>query len=220
MISPPDKPIRFSGSKQAKQKRLVAFSFDDGPEKRILPLLDTLEERNIKATFFWMVDKATRLSKEDHGLFNEILTRLKESGHEIGLHTPYDYKASLISRFIGKFSEKDMEEAKRNLEEVTGFNINLYRPHYFHVGPYLFYIRNLGMTIVLGDFLHSAQADAPVKTQVRKFSGAVPGSILIFHDGISLSREHTHVLEVLPQVIDNLKNKGLMPVSISEVFKD
>lgn len=219
MISSLGKSIIFSGSKQAKQKGLVAFSFDDGLEKRTLSLLDTLEEYNIRATFFWIVDKAIRLSEEDHRLFSEILSRLKEGGHEIGLHAPYDYKASFASRFIGKFSEKDMEEAKRNLEELTGFNINFYRPHYFHVGSYLFYTKNLGMTIVVGDFLHYSQPDAPVKTQVKKISGAGPGSILIFHDGTSLSRKHTHVLEVLPQVIDNLKNRGLIPVSVSEILQ-
>ena len=75
------------------------------------------------------------------------------------------------------------------------------------------------MTIVVGDFLHYSQPDAPVKTQVKKISGAGPGSILIFHDGTSLSRKHTYVLEVLPRVIDNLKNRGLIPVSVSEVLQ-
>ncbi|MBI2327104.1 hypothetical protein HYU92_02190 [Candidatus Curtissbacteria bacterium] len=71
---------------------------------------------------------------------------------------------------------------------------------------------------MFGDAIHYASADSLPEVQIRKFSGANSGSILIFHDGVTLKRKTTHILEVLPQVLDNLKGLGLTPTKTSAVL--
>ena len=63
----------------AQEEKLVALTFDDGPSGRYTrKLLDGLEERNTKATFFLC---GYRMEQDP------VLTeRIFQEGHEIGLH--------------------------------------------------------------------------------------------------------------------------------------
>lgn len=62
-----------------QEEKLVALTFDDGPSGRYTrKLLDGLEERNTKATFFLCGYRM----EQDPGLTERIF----QEGHEIGLH--------------------------------------------------------------------------------------------------------------------------------------
>ena len=61
-------------------KKVVALTFDDGPDPQFTPpLLDVLKKHNARATFFVMGNKA-----EAHP---QILKRMAAEGHEIGNHS-------------------------------------------------------------------------------------------------------------------------------------
>lgn len=65
---------------QVEGERCVALTFDDGPDPVDTPrLLDLLREKNVKATFFVVGQRA-----EQHP---EIVRRAWEEGHLIGNHT-------------------------------------------------------------------------------------------------------------------------------------
>jgi len=65
--------------KASAQEKLIALTFDDGPSGRFTRrLLDGLEARNAKATFF--------LCGYRIELYPELTERIIENGHEIGLH--------------------------------------------------------------------------------------------------------------------------------------
>ena len=61
-------------------EKLIALTFDDGPDKDFTPqVLDILKQNDVKATFF--------VVGENVGWNPEILKREYEEGHEIGNHT-------------------------------------------------------------------------------------------------------------------------------------
>ena len=61
-------------------EKIVYLTFDDGPTPKITEdILDVLQAKNVKATFFVV-------GKEIKGREN-ILKRIYEEGHGIGLHT-------------------------------------------------------------------------------------------------------------------------------------
>ncbi len=63
----------------AKDEKLVALTFDDGPSGRYTrKLLEGLEERNARATFFLC---GYRMAQDP-----ELTHRIYREGHEIGLH--------------------------------------------------------------------------------------------------------------------------------------
>ena len=64
---------------RAAQKR-IALTFDDGPNGKVTQrILDLLKEQDVPATFFVCGEQAER--------YPELLQRMAQEGHEIGLHS-------------------------------------------------------------------------------------------------------------------------------------
>ena len=64
----------------AKEKRKIALTFDDGPHPRKTPeILKVLKKHDIKATFFIIGINAKN--------YPETLSLVNNDGHEIGNHT-------------------------------------------------------------------------------------------------------------------------------------
>lgn len=64
------------------QRRTLVLSYDDGPGRKLTPmLLDLLEDQRARATFFVLGMRAAR--------WPEIVTRTVENGHELGCHGYY-----------------------------------------------------------------------------------------------------------------------------------
>ncbi len=85
----------------APSEKLVALTFDDGPSGRYTRrLLDGLEERNVKATFFLC---GYRMEQD-----RTLTERIFAEGHEIGLHG-YSHKPMENMR-----SEEVILELKKN----------------------------------------------------------------------------------------------------------
>lgn len=86
----------------AESKKLVALTFDDGPSgKYTRRLLEGLEERGAKATFFLCGYRMEQYPELTNRIFNE--------GHEIGLHG-YSHKSmqNMCSRDVTQEIEKAM----------------------------------------------------------------------------------------------------------------
>lgn len=211
--------IRFKGSSDAIKNKYVALSFDDGPNSyNILKVLQILRENQSKATFFWIVENAVNLANNNPKVFEEIISTIKEDKHEIGLHALYDYKPTLRSRLYSKFSKREIQNGKTTLERITGFKIKLFRPHYLFQPASILIAHQLGLITVFGDMIHYADQTWPKNFQINRFSGANSGSILIFHDGVTMLRHETKILEVLPVVLKNLRQKSMRLITVSEIL--
>jgi len=212
---------KFSGGKIAKSKKLVALSFDDGPHyQNTLGVIKTLNDNNAQGTFFWIADFAINLAKNHPIILKKIVSEIKRNNHEIGLHALCDFKPSLSSRLYGHFSKDQLKKAKDIIENLSGTNVNLYRPHNAQLGSSIIYARELGMKTVIGDLFLYAKPDDSVHAQVNRLSRAKAGSILLLHDGQVESLKINHILKVLPEVIKRLKNNGLNLTSVSKVLQN
>ena len=71
--------------KEFSNKKLIAFTFDDGPSASITPgILKILKEENVKATFF-VVGASSNL--------DYLIRKAYNDGHTIGLHSyTHNYK--------------------------------------------------------------------------------------------------------------------------------
>lgn len=96
-------------------RRVVYLTFDDGPGANTEKLLDILDKYNVKATFFI----------NGHEGYDEVLYRMAESGHSIGLHT-YSHDYDLVYSDIELFKE-DMEILEKYLYNATGTESELFR---------------------------------------------------------------------------------------------
>ena len=210
--------VRFNGSSKAIKNKLVALSFDDGPNpQNIFKILKILREYKSRATFFWIVENVIDLSNNKE-LFQTVISTLHKDGHEIGLHAISDYIPTLKSRFWTKFNKEELGSAKKTLEELTGFKIKVFRPHYLFQSASILIAHQLGLITVFGDMIHYADQTWPKDFQINRFSGANSGSILIFHDGVTMLRHETKILEVLPAVLRNLRQKSMRLITVSEIL--
>lgn len=182
----------------------VALTFDDGPDPRWTPaILDILKAKGAKASFFVVGMEVAR--------YPEIVRRIIDEGHEIGLHTYFHPDLSKIS---AKRLLLELNASQRLLEGLTGRSTTLFRPPYNvdsrpglrqEVEP-LIRVQELGYTTVTQS-LDTLDWDRPgVEAILAKVEEGRPfGNILLMHDG---GGERSQTLTALSLIIDYLRQRG------------
>ena len=102
------------------EPKKVYITFDDGPGEATVPILDLLDQYNVKATFF-MLEPQMRAYPE---VTNEIVIR----GHQVGLHGVTHNKAQFYRSSTSSLQE--MLIAQETLRKITGIHSNLVRVPY------------------------------------------------------------------------------------------
>lgn len=197
------KPVSASSPKVVSYENIVAITFDDGPRRRTTEkLLDGLQERNVKATFFL-------IGKNIEGN-EDLIQRMYNEGHLIGNHTFSHVQLSTITH------EKALQEIKdtnNKIWEITGYMPKYIRP------PFGSYSDKLNMEIDMTPVLWSVDprdwntknCNVVVKSVVEKVKS---GDIILLHDIYDSSV--TAALEI----IDQLKAKGYVFVTVDELIVD
>lgn len=119
----------------------VAYlTFDDGPSTTITPqILDTLKEKNVKATFFVIGSYA-----KSHP---ELVKRAYDEGHTIGLHS-YTHKKSMFNSLTA-FKE-EVDKTYDVVYDITGEAPKFFRiPYGTKIGSsYKDYLTNKGLSVI------------------------------------------------------------------------
>ncbi|MDA0834760.1 MAG: polysaccharide deacetylase family protein [Planctomycetota bacterium] len=106
------------GSTNGRSPNSVALTFDDGPHPEWTPrLLDTLQENQLRGTFFVVGERAER--------HPELIRRIVAEGHTLGNHS-YTHAEAMIwndDRFLA-----EVKQTRLLLEEMTGTPCRYVRP--------------------------------------------------------------------------------------------
>lgn len=188
--------------------RGVALTFDDGPDPSTTrEVLDVLDKRGAKATFFVIGAKAAK--------HPEIVRAIVERGHEVGVHSfAHDRLFSLRSE---KRVRADLERAVRTLEEITSTRPLLFRPPIGHTNPTIARVADqldlvvVGWSVAARDGVARASADAVV---ARVGRGLADGAIVAMHDAAERGGRKPAGVVALPAVLDAIdaKNLSIVPV--------
>lgn len=108
---------RFATEKP-ETKKTAYLTFDDGPSEVTPGILDTLKQKNVKATFFLVGSEITPERES-------IVKRELEEGHSIGVHT-FSHKRNEMYCNKQKFFE-DFNMCFDRIKEVTGISPTLHR---------------------------------------------------------------------------------------------
>ena len=100
-----------AGFAQPEQKT-VYFTFDDGPSRNTEKILNMLQEEGIKATFF------VTAQEENKELAVQMLRRIVEEGHTLGLHT-YSHKFKEIYQSADTYLA-DIDKLNTYIVETIG----------------------------------------------------------------------------------------------------
>ncbi len=169
----------------------VALTFDDGPHpvntKKIIKILD---DEEIKATFF-MVGKEIEKNRD-------IVQLVLSQGHTIANHG-YSHKPLRRDTL-----EDEVYRTEMIIEEIAGFSNHIFRPPYGNITVSLLkHCINKKLHIVLwsldsGDFEETSLEG--MRCRVNK---AVKRDIILFHE------DYDYTVEALPELIADIKDKGL-----------
>lgn len=108
------------GTDNSRPGPKVAITFDDGPDASWTPvLLDGLEERGVKATFF-VIGK--NIEKDGN---RDIIKRMYQEGHQIGNHTYSHVNLAQMSR---EEAHRELGMTDSLIRDITGKETEFVRP--------------------------------------------------------------------------------------------
>ena len=184
-----------------KNKKAIAFTFDDGPSSYDLGIIDALVKSHSKATFFLV---GNRLNS-----FKSSIDKMIENDMEIGNHT-YDHK------YLGKMTREqvldEINKTDKLYQSITGKNMKIFRPSYGAVNKS--YLAEAGVPLILWsvDTLDwkSRNADKIYEVIMNEVKD---GDIILMH---SL---YESTMEAVKRAIPELYKQGYQIVSVSELFE-
>jgi peptidoglycan/xylan/chitin deacetylase (PgdA/CDA1 family) len=196
-----------------RSSKMVALTFDACPtglaDEYDEKVVETLLRENVPATLFmsgrW-VEKNPEKAKflADHPQF------------EIAAHSYYH------PHLLEKDDDRVLREMKRTqsiVKKTTGRTPRYFRPPFGEVDERVARLaKSAGLTtiqydIASGDPDPGLSPQRIVRAVVRDAKG---GSIIVFH----MNRHGVHTAEILPEVIQQLRQKGFVLVTVGEMLKE
>lgn len=196
-------------------KEHFALTFDDGPDAvYTAQLLDLLKRYDAKATFFVVGENA-----EKHP---EMLSRMHEEGHLIGIHN-YIHKTNWL--MSPKEVRKQIQSTTKIIRDVTGMTTHFYRPPWGIANIFDFAKRNETQIVLwsgmFGDWRLRVGAERLSKRMMKKLRG---GEVFLLHDcGATLGANvgaPGEMLIALEQVLEEASKQGLSSVRIDELIAE
>ena len=190
-------------------KKLVALTFDDGPEDYYTPIiLDILKEKGVPATFFVMGEKVNK--------FPEMMKRIVNEGHSFGNHTWFHPD---LRKGWSADVRKEIQSTQQVLEKVIGKKSDLFRPPYgemtkadqavlSQIG-----LRGIGWSVDTLDW-SGMSAEGILEIVQRQIT---PGGIVLQHN-FQAGRLLDGSVEALPQIIEDLQAQGYTFVTIQTLL--
>lgn len=198
-------------SDAAAARMEVALTFDDGPDPDVTPsVLDILDARGVRATFFCIADAAVR----NPALCREIARR----GHAVENHSRRHLP--MFAMLGPRGMRNEIATAQAMLAELGGRPPRFFRPPAGLRNPLLDHVLH-AMELRLVSWTRrgfdTRRRDAD-KVAASLFRGLTAGDILLLHDGNAARTASGTpvVLDVLPRLLDRIQLLGLRPVALHE----
>lgn len=212
-------PTPYVVNRVGNQPKMVALTFDDGPDPEWTPpILDILERMKAPGTFFVIGENAL-----EHP---NILNRIVADGFEVGNHT-YTHPNLALDSVTG--TKIELNATQRLIEAYTGRSTKLFRAPYFgdaepttadELGPALV-AQQQGYTVVglhadTEDWTRPGE-DAIVANAIRDVTSgtaAYSQNVMLLHDG---GGDRAQTIAALPRIITELRARGYQFVPVSKL---
>lgn len=185
------------------KKAAITFDCAWGADD-ILQILDTLKQKQVKASFFIVGQWAEKHPEE--------VRMIAQEGHDIGNHSYSHLRMGALDR---DRIVSEIQKCGKLLDELTGEKTELFRAPY---GDYsnntVTVARDLGYYTIQWnvDSLDWKPGIGIEEIKSRVSSKLNPGSIILFHN------DTPHTAAILPDIIDTIKTSGYELVPVSQII--
>lgn len=191
-------------------QKVVALTFDDGPDDRFTPpILDVLKKYNVKATFFLL---GSRVEK-----YPDVAKRIVKEGHVIGNHTFWhpDLTKTGIDNLVW-----EIEKNEKIIQSVTDVKTNLFRAPYGALNERLVKkigdlgYRGIGWSVDSVDW--KSLSEEEIKHNILQ--AVHPGAIILMHNAGHWSQDLSGTVDALGELIPFLQEKGYEFITVPEMW--
>ncbi|EKN64534.1 polysaccharide deacetylase family protein [Schinkia azotoformans] len=191
-------------------QKVIALSFDDGPDQRFTPLiLNILNKYDVKATFFLL---GTRVQT-----YPDVAKRIYNEGHVIGNHTYWHPQLTKtgVNNMIW-----EIEKNEKKILSITNVKTNLFRAPYGALNEQLVKqldvmgYRGAGWSVDSEDW----KSLSSVKIKQNILNNIHPGAIILMHSAGHWTQDLTGTVLALNELIPYLKEEGYTFVTIPELW--
>lgn len=187
------------------QKKLVALSFDDGPNtETTVKMLDVLKKHGVKASFFV-------IGKNINDESAKIMQRAHNEGHDIENHSKTH---SAMPSLSADSMRSEIEYTSALVEKYVGERPQFFRPPYIAVDRKTF--DTIELPFICGEGSDDWVAEVTADQRVEKIlASARDGLIYLLHDFVG----NDNTVEAVERIIPILKECGYEFVTVRELFK-
>lgn len=192
------------------EQKLIALTFDDGPDDRFTPyILDVLKKHNVKATFFLLGMRVHKYPNVARQIYNE--------GHIIGNHT---YWHPELTKTGVENMVWEIEQNEEKIKSVIGVQTDLFRAPYGALNDEL--VKKLGGMDYhgVGWSVDSEDWESLSADEIKKnvLNGVHPGAIILMHSAGHWTQDLSGTVESLKELIPYLRKQGYEFVTVPELL--
>ncbi|MBQ2842640.1 MAG: polysaccharide deacetylase family protein [Alistipes sp.] len=186
--------------------KVVALTFDDGPDADSTPrVLDLLKRHGVRATFFVVGEQARQNP--------ELIHRMVAEGHTVAGHSYYHLPQSTL--WSSQRYTEELFRCNDVVARLTGLRMRLYRPPFGVTNPPIARaVKNLGL-IPVGWSVRSLDTITKNRDRVvdRVMRGLRGGDVILLHDRLENSEE------LLEKLLTALRTQHYTTATVDELFK-
>lgn len=186
--------------------KVVALTFDDGPDADSTPrVLDLLKRYDVRATFFVVGEQARQNP--------ELIHRMVAEGHTVAGHSYYHLPQSTL--WSSQRYTEELFRCNDVVARLTGLRMRLYRPPFGVTNPPIARaVKNLGL-IPVGWSVRSldTMTKDPDRVVDRVMRGLRGGDVILLHDRLENSEE------LLEKLLTALRTQHYTTATVDELFK-
>lgn len=185
--------------------KLIALSFDDGPNLTTTPkVLDVLKENKVPASFFVIGENINDETAE-------MMKRAVKQGCEIENHS---FRHNMMTMLPEEQIVKEIEGTSALVKQYVGREPEFFRPPYINLDQKMFDC--IDLTFICGEGCQDWEPLVTTEERIKQMlEHAEDGQIVLLHD----FEGNDNTVEALKTVIPELKAQGYKFVTVSRLFK-
>lgn len=188
------------------QEKLVALSFDDGPNTvTTVHMLNVLKKHDVKASFFVIGKNINEESAK-------VMQRAHNEGHDIENHS---LTHCAMPTLTADSMRSEISQTSALVEKYIGEKPQLFRPPYIALNRTMF--DNIDLTFISGEGCTDWEDSVTADMRLEKMLGfARDGLIFLLHD----MEGNEQTVEAVDRLIPILKERGYRFVTVRNLFKE